>query len=180
MPVATCDGDSSAPSPALISKKRRRRCRRAKTMDDDGPLAAPHARLLGCPCTSGSAHNQLYVCPHANDLGNSILTAALRSGSSGTPGDLRRRRMPILERQRLSTSMASRLFKAVGVGVAMLRLSLIARGDCRLRSSVSASTVWRGTTSPLGVPPHPVASSVSARGTGRGTASFVDRPGAFP
>nr|AWA44638.1 hypothetical protein SO141L21_000006 [Saccharum officinarum] len=76
--------------------------------------------------------------------------------------------------------MASRLFKAVGVGATMLRLSLIARGECRLRSSVSASTVWRGTTSPPGVPPRPVASSVSARGTGRGTASFVDRPGAFP
>jgi len=60
------------------------------------------------------------------------------------------------------------------------RLTLVATGQCRLRSSVSASTVWRGTTSPLGSPRRPAASSATTRGTGRETAStnIVVRPGA--
>jgi hypothetical protein len=51
------------------------------------------------------------------------------------------------ERLHLSTSMASRLFKVVGVGAAMPRLTLVASSQCHLHSLVSASTVWPGTTS---------------------------------
>jgi hypothetical protein len=112
--------------------------------------------------------------------------------SRRTLGDLQRRRVPILQMGFLDTSslawlrlsmlMASLLFKAVGVGVAMPRITLIAGGQCRVRSSVSTSTVWRGITSLPGAPTRPDASSASARSTGRGAASIsvVVRPGAFP
>jgi hypothetical protein len=85
-----------------------------------------------------------------------------------------------LERPRLSTLTASHLFKVVGAGTAMPRLTLVASGQCGLRSSVSASIVWLGTTSQPGAPSHPAAFSASGRSTGRGIASMVVRPGAFP
>jgi hypothetical protein len=48
------------------------------------------------------------------------------------------------------------------------------------RLLVFASIVWPETTLPPGAPPRPAASSALARSTGRGTASVVVHPGAFP
>jgi hypothetical protein len=72
-------------------------------------------------------------------------------GSSRMPGNLRHHRVPnlmpgyldttFLERLPMSMPMASRLFKAVGVGATMPGLILVASGQCRLCSSDTASTI---------------------------------------
>jgi hypothetical protein len=189
---------SSALHPVVISKKRRRSHRRARTRDADCPPAAtPH------PAARVPAHQQLAPQPvahvpvhqrigprrravarhlHCREPGPGFMTNARQ------PPTLPRAHPPpnVLPRSHVPRAATpvdvddSCLFKATGAGAAMPCLTLVASGWCCLHSLVSASTVWLGTTSPLGAPSHPAAFSISARSTGRGTASMVARPGASP
>lgn len=118
----------------------------------------PHTRMLGCPRTSSLALNWSCVCPCTSASAQSFLNTTF------------------LERACLSSPMASRLFKAAGAGIAVPRPTLIASDRCCLRSSVSISTIFLGTTSPPSAPSHPDAFFASARSTEQGTIS----PYAFP
>jgi hypothetical protein len=132
------DGGSPVSRPVVISKKqRRRRCRRhARSREAAGPPVAPNTQPIGCPCANGSAPSRPHVC---------LCTCAYDSGRGHR---CRATAFPV--RLRPSTMMASCWFKVVDAGAAMACLTLIANGQCRLRSLVSASTVWRQTTSPPG------------------------------
>jgi hypothetical protein len=129
-PAVPCEGVSSASRPSSSPRRGGGAVVEPGLGTPTVLQRCPHTRLCVCPCTGASASG--IGCRRLAVAIVIVVSQALFLDAT------------FFKRPRLSMPMASHLFKAIGVGAAMPRLTLIASGQCRLRSSISASTVWLG------------------------------------